>query len=73
MYPSFGDIKFMYEIGGYTDDDILEYVSFDWLTQAQADEIMGKTVHELETMAKSVLIDSLTEEKEILPLELTEK
>lgn len=42
MYPSFDDIKFMYEIGGYTDADILEYVSFDWLTQAQADEIMGK-------------------------------
>ena len=39
----------------------------------KAEDLTDKTVHELEAMAKSVLIDSLTEEKEKLPLELTEK
>ena len=39
----------------------------------KAEDLTDKTVHELEAMAKSVLIDSLTEEKENLPLELTEK
>lgn len=39
----------------------------------KAEDLTDKTIHELEAMAKSVLIDSLTEEKEKLPLELAEK
>ncbi|MCY8025653.1 XkdX family protein [Bacillus sonorensis] len=41
-YPTFSDIKQFYDWGCYTDEEMREYVSINWITPAEYEEITGR-------------------------------
>ncbi|MCY7858641.1 XkdX family protein [Bacillus sonorensis] len=42
-YPTFSDIKQFYDWGCYTDEEMREYVSINWITPAEYEEITGRS------------------------------
>lgn len=42
-YPTLADIKQFYDWGCYTDEEMREYVKIKWITQAEYEQITGRS------------------------------